>query len=84
MKRNVSVAAGLSYVELGTLIPESGAEYAYWNNGLGPFAGYLCSWLQTFVIRPTSVGVICLGWKGDIQEWMSNQDIWAESKQYFF
>lgn len=40
------------------MIPESGAEYPYLLRSFGPLVGYLCCWINVFVIRPASVGII--------------------------
>ncbi|XP_059086916.1 b(0,+)-type amino acid transporter 1-like [Tigriopus californicus] len=49
----------MSYIELGTMFPASGADYIYLMQGLGPFVGYLYAWMNTFVLRPVAGAVIC-------------------------
>ena len=57
----------LVYAELSTLIPLSGAEYAYYMDALGslhPFLGplpaFLYSWLLILLIKPASLAAACL------------------------
>lgn len=57
----------LAYAELGTLIPKSGGEYAYFLDGLGslhpfwgPLPAFLYSWLAVLLLRPTTLAVGCL------------------------
>ena len=64
MHKNVG---SLSYAELGTLVPKSGAEYAYFMDGLayihpfwGPLTAFLYSWIMILLLRPTSFAAGCL------------------------
>lgn len=57
----------LAFAELGTVIPRSGAEYAYFFDSFGPlhkFWGHLpafiYSWVMIVIIRPAEVAVIVL------------------------
>jgi L-type amino acid transporter 9 len=57
----------LAFAELGTVIPRSGAEYAYFMDSFGPlhkFWGHLpsfiYSWVMIIVIKPAEVAVIIL------------------------
>ncbi|TRY72048.1 hypothetical protein TCAL_10864 [Tigriopus californicus] len=52
-------SGAMSYIELGTMFPASGADYIYLMQGLGPFVGYLYAWMNTFVLRPVAGAVIC-------------------------
>lgn len=49
----------MSYIELGTMFPSSGADYVYLKQGLGRFVAYLYSWMNTFILRPVQGAVIC-------------------------
>lgn len=50
----------LCYAELGTLIPESGAEYPYLDNGFGPVMAFLFSWTSVTVIKPCGIAVVAI------------------------
>ena len=52
------MSGALSYAELGTMIPLSGAEYVYISKGLGPFPAYLFSWTGILISRPGSIAII--------------------------
>lgn len=56
----ISLIGALSYAELGTLIPSSGAEYAYLLVGLGPLPAFLFSWVCVLVIKPSLLAIVCL------------------------
>lgn len=53
---------------MGTLIPESGAEYAYILRTFGNMAGFLYSWIATFIIRPASYAIIVQAFAGYVVE----------------
>ena len=55
----------LCYVELGTAIPKSGAEYAYLFEAfkaspLGGILAFLYAWTATLIIRPSAVAIIAM------------------------
>lgn len=57
----------LSYAELGTCVPKSGAEHAYFlfaygplGKMVGPIPCFLFDWVGLFIIRPTMFGLITL------------------------
>ncbi|XP_060534790.1 b(0,+)-type amino acid transporter 1-like isoform X2 [Cylas formicarius] len=63
----VSLLGALAFAELGTVIPRSGAEYAYFMDSFGPLhpfwgrlPAFLYSWLMVVIIRPAEVAVIVL------------------------
>lgn len=63
----VSLLGALCFAELGTVVPRSGAEYAYLIEtfkGLhkfwGPLPAFICSWVYVIVLRPAEVAVITL------------------------
>lgn len=60
-------SGALAYSELGTLVPRSGSEYAYFIDSFGPlhkFWGHLpafiYSWIMIMVIRPAEIAVLTL------------------------
>ncbi|XP_060081739.1 b(0,+)-type amino acid transporter 1-like [Ylistrum balloti] len=56
----ISMCAALVYAELGTLIPKSGAEHAYFLKTYGSFVSFLYVWCQAFVTMPGSMTVKAL------------------------
>lgn len=59
LKLNLPTGA-LSYAELGTMNPSSGAEYAYLMDAFGPMPAFLFSWISTLILKPSQVAIICL------------------------
>jgi len=51
---------GYIYAELGTRIPQTGGEYAYIAQTLGPFAGFMFGWGQLFMIRTSAAAGLAL------------------------
>ncbi|XP_077982159.1 b(0,+)-type amino acid transporter 1-like isoform X2 [Glandiceps talaboti] len=56
----LSMLGALSYAELGTLIPKSGAEYPYLFEAFGPILAYLYAWISVVILKPASVAAIAL------------------------
>ncbi|XP_058462091.1 b(0,+)-type amino acid transporter 1-like [Malaya genurostris] len=63
----ISLLGALCFAELGTVVPRSGAEYAYLieafrksNKFWGPLPSFICSWVYVMVLRPAEVAVIIL------------------------
>lgn len=56
----LSMFGALSYAELGTMIPLSGAEYVYLLKAFGPLPAFLYSWTSVIVLKPSQVAIICL------------------------
>ncbi|XP_026461743.1 b(0,+)-type amino acid transporter 1-like [Ctenocephalides felis] len=63
----ISLLGALAFAELGTVVPRSGAEYAYFlesfgdkNKFWGPLPAFVCSWVYVVVLRPAEVAVIVL------------------------
>ncbi|KAJ8931213.1 hypothetical protein NQ314_015910 [Rhamnusium bicolor] len=61
------MSGALSYAELGTLVPRSGSEYAYFMDSFGPLhkfwgnlPSFVYSWIMIVIIRPAEVAVIVL------------------------
>ena len=50
----------LCYVELGTMITKSGAEYSYLAEAFCPILAYLYSWTTVMVLKPSSFAIITL------------------------
>jgi len=50
----------LCYAELGTVVRDSGADYAYLHFGFGPLVSYIFSWVNNLLVKPASLGLITL------------------------
>lgn len=57
----------MCFAELGTVVPRSGAEYAYLfetfskqHKFWGPLPAFLCSWVYVVILRPAEIAVIVL------------------------
>jgi amino acid transporter len=48
----------LSYLELGTMIPESGGEYTYILKAFGSVIGYLYCWMGCLVLKPATFAIL--------------------------
>nr|XP_023029682.1 b(0,+)-type amino acid transporter 1-like isoform X1 [Leptinotarsa decemlineata] len=63
----ISLLGALAYSELGTLVPRSGSEYAYFVDSFsplhrfwGPLPAFIYSWIMTVAIRPAEIAVLLL------------------------
>ncbi|KAK4877142.1 hypothetical protein RN001_009648 [Aquatica leii] len=63
----ISLLGALTFAELGTVVPRSGAEYAFYMDAFGPLhrfwgklPAFLCSWVYVIALRPAEVAVITL------------------------
>lgn len=62
----VSLMGALSYAELGTAIPVSGAEYSYFLHAygrkgkLGPIPAFLYLWMCSIIIKTSAVSIMLL------------------------
>lgn len=57
----------MAFAELGTVVPRSGAEYAYFVESFGslhkfwgPMPAFICAWVHVVILRPAEVAVITL------------------------
>ena len=55
----LTLFGGLTFAELGAMIPEAGGQYAYLRESYGPFAGFMYGW-TTFLVTHTG-GIAALG-----------------------
>ena len=53
-------AGAICYIELGTVLPVSGAEYTYISKAFGSLPGFLVIWISFLVLKPASVAIGCL------------------------
>ncbi|XP_059613552.1 b(0,+)-type amino acid transporter 1-like [Phlebotomus argentipes] len=63
----ISLIGALCFAELGTVVPRSGAEYAYLLESFGrlhkfwgPLPAFICAWIYVVVLRPAEIAVIML------------------------
>jgi len=56
----LSMLGALTYAEIGLVIPQSGALYAYTRAMFGRFAGFLYVWSYLFFVRVGANAVKCL------------------------
>ncbi|XP_076623185.1 b(0,+)-type amino acid transporter 1 isoform X1 [Colletes latitarsis] len=63
----LSLLGALAFAELSTVVPRSGAEYAYFVEAFTPlhrYAGqipaFICSWVYVVLLRPAEVAVVML------------------------
>jgi APA family basic amino acid/polyamine antiporter len=57
----LSLFGTLSYAELSSMYPESGAEYVYLREAYGPFWGFTYGWTQTWIGRSGSIATLATG-----------------------
>ncbi|KAG5887524.1 hypothetical protein JTB14_022136 [Gonioctena quinquepunctata] len=63
----ISLLGALAYSELGTLVPRSGSEYAYFVDSFnplhkfwGPLPAFIYSWIMIVAIRPAEIAILLL------------------------
>uniref|UniRef100_H2YIK4 b(0,+)-type amino acid transporter 1 n=1 Tax=Ciona savignyi TaxID=51511 RepID=H2YIK4_CIOSA len=56
----IATCGSLTYAELGTMIPQSGAEYPYLKEAFGPVPAFLFAWTSSIVLKPSAVAIIGL------------------------
>ncbi|XP_035226332.1 b(0,+)-type amino acid transporter 1-like [Stegodyphus dumicola] len=62
----IALMGALSYAELGTAIPVSGAEYSYYlrvygqKGRFGPIPAFLYLWMCSIIIKPSAVSIMLL------------------------
>ena len=54
----LSLAGALCYVELATVYPEDGGDYAYLRRTYGNLFGFLFAWSKVLIIRPGSIAAM--------------------------
>ena len=53
-------SGALCFAELGTLILESGAEYAYMKVSMGRGLAFTYSWTYCLLAKPAALSIVCL------------------------
>ncbi|RDD44098.1 b(0,+)-type amino acid transporter 1 [Trichoplax sp. H2] len=56
----IALGGSISYVELGTMINMSGAEYAYILKGIGELPAFLFAWTSIIIIKPSTASAIAM------------------------
>ncbi|KAG1681266.1 b(0,+)-type amino acid transporter 1 [Nymphon striatum] len=56
----LAMLGALSYSELGTMLPHSGAEYMYFYEAFGSLPAFMFAWVSVFVLKPSMLAIICL------------------------
>ena len=56
-----SYCGAVTYAQLGAMKPQAGGEYVYIRDAYGPLAGYLCAWIWTIIVKPSSLAAISTG-----------------------
>uniref|UniRef100_A0A1B6FK86 b(0,+)-type amino acid transporter 1 n=1 Tax=Cuerna arida TaxID=1464854 RepID=A0A1B6FK86_9HEMI len=63
----ISLLGALAFAELGTVVPQSGAEYSYFRAAFsplhkffGPLPSFLYVWVVVLILRPAEVAIIVL------------------------
>ncbi|CAG7835986.1 unnamed protein product [Allacma fusca] len=56
----LSICGGITYIELSTVVPSSGAEYSYILSAFGSVPGFLTAWASLVMIKPTSTATSCI------------------------
>ena len=57
----IAAAGGMSFCELGTMFPVSGAEIAYIKRIYGPLPAFLTAWFNHFLLRGMGIAIGILG-----------------------
>lgn len=63
-----SMLGAFCYAELGTMIPDSGADYTYVYEAFGGFLAFLRLWIESIIIRPGTVAIVALAFAKYIME----------------
>lgn len=56
-----SLAGGLTYAELGAMLPEAGGGYVYLEKAFGPLASFLFVWTDFLLVRAGGAAAISVG-----------------------
>jgi APA family basic amino acid/polyamine antiporter len=56
-----SFCGAVTYAQLGAMKPQAGGDYVYIRDAYGPFAGFLCAWTWTIIVKPVSLAAMSTG-----------------------
>lgn len=57
----LSLFGGLTFAELGAMIPEAGGQYAYLREAYGPLAGFIYGWTSFLIIQTGGIAALAVG-----------------------
>ena len=56
----IASLGALCYCELGTTIPRTGGEYAYFTYIFGPIPAFLVSWTAILIVKPAAIAAVSM------------------------
>jgi APA family basic amino acid/polyamine antiporter len=57
----LSLFGGLTFAELGAMIPEAGGQYIYLREAYGPLAGFIYGWTAFLIIQTGGIAALAVG-----------------------
>ena len=60
MNGSLSPPGALAYAELGTVVKESGADYAFLHAAYGPAVSFMMAWVFTVLLKPATLATLML------------------------
>ncbi|XP_050740404.1 b(0,+)-type amino acid transporter 1-like isoform X7 [Eriocheir sinensis] len=69
----LSLLGALCYVELGCMIPSSGAEHTYFLTAFGHLPAFLFAWVSIIILKPAMLAIICLSFSKYLVEAFASQ-----------
>jgi len=57
----LSLFGGLTFAELGAMIPEAGGQYVYLREAYGPLAGFMYGWTAFLIIQTGGIAALAVG-----------------------
>jgi APA family basic amino acid/polyamine antiporter len=57
----LSLFGGLTFAELGAMIPEAGGQYVYLREAYGPLVGFIYGWTSFLIIQTGGIAALAVG-----------------------
>jgi APA family basic amino acid/polyamine antiporter len=57
----ISLFGGLTFAELGAMLPEAGGQYVYLREAYGPFAGFMYGWTAFIITQTGGIAALAVG-----------------------
>jgi len=57
----ISLFGGLTFAELGAMIPEAGGQYVYLREAYGPMAGFMYGWTAFIITQTGGIAALAVG-----------------------
>jgi APA family basic amino acid/polyamine antiporter len=57
----LSLFGGLTFAELGAMIPQAGGQYVYLRDAYGPLAGFIYGWTSFLIIQTGGIAALAVG-----------------------